>query len=52
MIGTYVNTGTILGGSLIGLVIGFNFLNLTRIRIGNFIPAVLYAIVWSHFFPK
>lgn len=39
-------------GGLMIVGIGLNFLNLTRIRIGNFIPAVLYAIVWSHFFPK
>lgn len=36
-------------GGLMIVGISFNLLNLTRIRIGNFIPAILYAIGWSYF---
>ena len=34
------------GGILI-VGIGTNLLNVTHIRIGNFVPAILYAIVWA-----
>ncbi|MHB8828185.1 MAG: DUF554 domain-containing protein [Syntrophales bacterium] len=36
-------------GGLMIVGISFNLLNLTRIRIGNFIPAIFYAIGWSYF---
>ena len=37
-------------GGLIILGIGINLMNMARIRIGNFLPALLYAIVWGAFF--
>jgi uncharacterized membrane protein YqgA involved in biofilm formation len=37
-------------GGLIILGIGINLMNMARIRIGNFLPALLYAIVWAAFF--
>jgi len=37
------------GGILI-LGIGTNILEVTRIRIGNLLPALLYAIVWAVLF--
>lgn len=40
---------TATGGMLI-VGISFNLLNMARIRIGNFLPALLYAIAWSYFF--
>lgn len=40
---------TATGGMMI-VGIGINLLNLTKIRIGNFIPALFYAIAWSYFF--
>jgi uncharacterized membrane protein YqgA involved in biofilm formation len=36
------------GGILI-IGIGTNILELTKIRIGNFIPALFYAILWTIF---
>ncbi|MHB9097157.1 MAG: DUF554 domain-containing protein [Syntrophales bacterium] len=36
-------------GGLVILGIGITLLNLTRIRIGNFLPALFYAIVWAVF---
>jgi uncharacterized membrane protein YqgA involved in biofilm formation len=39
------------GGILI-IGIGTNLLELTKIRIGNFLPALLYAILWAVFFVK
>ena len=36
-------------GGLLILGIGTNLLELTKIRIGNFLPALLYAILWSVF---
>lgn len=36
-------------GGLIILGIGINLLEMARIRIGNFLPALFYAIVWSAF---
>jgi uncharacterized membrane protein YqgA involved in biofilm formation len=36
------------GGILI-IGIGTNILELTKIRIGNFIPALFYAILWTVF---
>jgi uncharacterized membrane protein YqgA involved in biofilm formation len=37
-------------GGLIILGIGINLMSMARIRIGNFLPALLYAIVWTAFF--
>ncbi len=37
-------------GGLIILGIGINLMNLTLIRIGNFLPALLYAIAWGFFY--
>jgi len=37
-------------GGVIILGIGTNILEMTRIRIGNFIPALIYAILWAYFF--
>jgi uncharacterized protein len=37
-------------GGLIILGIGINLMNLTLIRIGNFLPALFYAIVWGFFY--
>ncbi|MDP2838704.1 MAG: DUF554 domain-containing protein [Syntrophales bacterium] len=37
-------------GGLVILGIGINLLNLARIRIGNFLPALFYAIAWAAFF--
>lgn len=39
-------------GGLLILGIGTNLLELTKIRIGNFLPALLYAILWAVFFGK
>jgi len=36
-------------GGLLILGIGTNLLELTKIRIGNFLPALLYAILWAVF---
>ncbi|MBW6485393.1 MAG: DUF554 domain-containing protein [Syntrophobacterales bacterium] len=36
-------------GGLMIVGISLNLLKLTRIRIGNFIPAIFYAIGWSYF---
>jgi hypothetical protein len=33
-------------GGLLILGIGTNVLGLTKIKIGNFLPALLYAILW------
>lgn len=38
-------------GGLIILGIGINLMNLASIRIGNFLPALLYAIAWAYCFP-
>lgn len=38
-------------GGLIILGIGINLMNIARIRIGNFLPALVYAIIWAAFFP-
>ena len=37
-------------GGLVILGIGINLLNMARIRIGSFLPALFYAIVWAAFF--
>ena len=37
-------------GGLIILGIGINLMNIARIRIGNFLPALVYAIIWAAFF--
>ena len=37
-------------GGLLILGIGTNVLGLTKIKIGNFLPALLYAILWAVFF--
>jgi len=34
-------------GGLLIIGIGLNLLNVTKIPIGNFLPAILYAIVWA-----
>jgi uncharacterized membrane protein YqgA involved in biofilm formation len=39
-------------GGLIILGIGINLLNMAKIRIGNFLPALLYAIVWAALFSR
>lgn len=39
-------------GGLLIIGIGTNILDLTKIRIGNFIPALFYAILWTVFFSK
>ena len=39
-------------GGLIILGIGINLLNMAKIRIGNFLPALLYAIAWAALFSK
>jgi len=36
-------------GGLLIIGIGLNLLNVTKIPIGNFLPAILYAIVWAVF---
>jgi hypothetical protein len=41
-----LNAVTATGGVLI-LGIGINILELKKIRIGNFIPAIVYAIIWA-----
>ncbi len=43
-----LNAVTATGGLLI-IGIGMNLLKVTRIPIGNFLPAILYAIVWAVF---
>jgi len=43
-----VDAITAAGGLLI-IGIGTNILGLTRIRIGNFIPALVYAVLWTVF---
>lgn len=43
-----LNAVTVTGGLLI-VGIGLNLLRVTRIPIGNFLPAILYAIVWAVF---
>jgi hypothetical protein len=42
---------TVTGGLMI-LGIGINLLGMARIRIGNFLPALPYAIIWAVFFTK
>jgi hypothetical protein len=37
-------------GGIIIMGIGTNILEMTKIRIGNFIPALLYAILWAYFY--
>jgi len=37
-------------GGIIIMAIGTNILEMTKIRIGNFIPALVYAILWAYFF--
>ena len=39
-------------GGLIILGIGINLMNMAKIRIGNFLPALLYAIAWAALFSK
>ena len=39
-------------GGLLILGIGTNILGLTKIKVGNFIPALFYAILWTVFFSK
>jgi uncharacterized protein len=38
-------------GGLVILGIGINLMNMARIRIGNFLPALFYAIAWAAFHP-
>ncbi len=44
-----LNAVTATGGLLI-VGIGLNLLKITKIRIGNFLPAIFYAILWAVFF--
>ncbi len=44
-----LNAVTVTGGLII-LGIGINLMNMARIRIGNFLPALIYAIIWAAFF--
>ncbi|OPY14959.1 MAG: putative membrane protein YdfK [Syntrophus sp. PtaB.Bin001] len=37
-------------GGIIIMGIGTNILEMTKIRIGNFIPALLYTILWAYFY--
>ena len=37
-------------GGVIIMAIGTNILEMTRIRIGNFIPSLFYAILWAYYF--
>lgn len=46
-----LNAVTATGGLMI-LGIGINLLGMARIRIGNFLPALPYAIIWAVFFTK
>jgi len=39
-------------GGMIILGIGINLLEMARIRIGNFLPALLYAIAWAAWFSR
>jgi uncharacterized membrane protein YqgA involved in biofilm formation len=39
-------------GGLIILGIGINLMNMARIRIGNFLPALFYAIAWAALFTR
>jgi hypothetical protein len=34
-------------GGLLIVAIGFNLLNMVRIRIGNLLPALVYAVLWA-----
>lgn len=34
-------------GGLLIVAIGFNLLNMVRIRIGNLLPALIYAVLWA-----
>ena len=43
-----LNAVTVTGGLLI-VGIGLNLLKITKIRIGNFLPAIFYAIAWAVF---
>jgi len=53
--GTLVNTGAVIVGSLTAtgglliIAIGFNLLNMVRIRIGNLLPALVYAVLWASY---
>jgi len=38
-------------GGLVILGIGINLLDMARIRIGNFLPALFFAIAWAAFHP-
>jgi uncharacterized membrane protein YqgA involved in biofilm formation len=44
-----LNAVTVTGGLMI-LGIGINLMGMARIRIGNFLPALPYAIIWAVFF--
>jgi uncharacterized membrane protein YqgA involved in biofilm formation len=44
-----LNAVTATGGLMI-LGIGINLMNMARIRIGNFLPALFYAIAWAALF--
>jgi uncharacterized protein len=46
-----LSTVTATGGLMI-LGIGINLLDIVRIRIGNFLPALIYAILWAVFFVR
>jgi uncharacterized membrane protein YqgA involved in biofilm formation len=46
-----LNAVTATGGLMI-LGIGINLLGMARIRIGNFLPALPYAIIWAVFFTE
>jgi uncharacterized protein len=48
----HVLNAVIATGGLMILGIGINLLGMARIRIGNFLPALPYAIIWAVFFTK
>jgi uncharacterized membrane protein YqgA involved in biofilm formation len=37
-------------GGLLIVAIGFNLLNMTKIRIGNLLPSLVYAVIWASYF--
>jgi len=51
---TFLQQPAVLGaitatGGLLIVAIGFNLLNMVKIRIGNLLPALIYAVLWALF---
>ena len=49
LIGAAYTENTLLRHGLLIVAIGFNLLNMAKIRIGNLLPALVYAVLWALF---